>query len=283
MVQILGRSNPWQGRGCNRRECFQCQHGGGEGGDCQQESVLYLISCLKCKEKGNVVEYVGESSRTGHRRGADHLADLRNGRIGKPLWDHAEEAHGGDKETGGYKMKVLKKYRTPLERQIGEALEIERRLWTADCLLNKKEEYNGTKIPRLRLESIEIREEDAMENPDDDKKNRKDRRNRMRSSWLKQPAQKRKVEREDAVNEEPKTNKFKKRRLIGHTQACPRGKSNMQALILDRMSTEEENKEERKNQVQEVAEGKDTKDTTTETIRDVATHSKSEPFCGIFV
>ena len=31
LVQILGRSNPWQGRGCNRGECFQCQHGGGGG------------------------------------------------------------------------------------------------------------------------------------------------------------------------------------------------------------------------------------------------------------
>ena len=59
---------------------FSASMVGGEGGNCQQESVLYLISCLKCKAKGDVVEYVGESSRTGHRRGTEHLADLRNGR-----------------------------------------------------------------------------------------------------------------------------------------------------------------------------------------------------------
>ena len=80
-------------------------------------------------------------------------------------------------------MKVLKKYKTPLERQIGEALEIERRSWTADCLLNKKEEYNGTKIPKLRLESVETMEEVKLDHVDDDKKNHIDSRNRMRRNW----------------------------------------------------------------------------------------------------
>ena len=40
-----------------------------------------------------------------------------------------------------YKMKVLRKYRMLLERQLGEALEIEKRKWSADVILNKKEEY----------------------------------------------------------------------------------------------------------------------------------------------
>ena len=83
LEQLLSRSDPWASQGCNRLDCFQCQHGGGEGGSCEQESVLYLISCLKCKERGIVTEYMGQSSRTGQRRGCEHLSDLRLKKEGK--------------------------------------------------------------------------------------------------------------------------------------------------------------------------------------------------------
>ena len=185
-------------------------------------------------------------------------------------------------------MKVLKKYKTPLERQIGEALEIERRSWTADCLLNKKEEYNGTKIPRLRLESVEIMEEVKLDHVDDDKKNHIDSRNRMRSNWPKQPAQKRKVEEEIEFSKENKNNKFKKRKLTGHTQACPeghtqacpRGKIIKQVLILDDSMREEEgNKKDEINQVQEADKEKEHKDNTNrDTIREVESSCKTECF-----
>ena len=71
LEQILGRSDPWGNRGCERMDCLQCQHGGGEGGECQKENLLYEITCLKCKQEKVVTVYVGESSRTGHRRGGD--------------------------------------------------------------------------------------------------------------------------------------------------------------------------------------------------------------------
>ena len=150
MEQILGRSDPWCSQGCTRGNCFQCQHGGGEGGDCQKESVLYEITCLKCKEAMKSTIYVGESARTGQCRGEDHLSDLRSKRQGKPLWTHSEEDHDGKLQNGDFKMKVVKKYCTPLQRQIGEALLIEKRSWTCDTVLNKKGEWNGTRVPRLR-------------------------------------------------------------------------------------------------------------------------------------
>ena len=86
-------------------------------------------------------------------RGGDHLSDLGNRREGKPLWQHAQEVHLGVLKEEDWKMKVLRKFKTPLERQISEALEIERRSWSADELLNKKGQWNCTKLPRLRLES----------------------------------------------------------------------------------------------------------------------------------
>ena len=124
MEQVLGRNNPWGGHGCTHRDCFQCQHGGGEGGECQGENVLYEIVCLKCKGNNKITSYVGESSRTGHRRGANHVQDLLKKREGKPLWVHSYEEHNGILMVEDDKMKVLRRYRTPLQRQIGEALEI---------------------------------------------------------------------------------------------------------------------------------------------------------------
>ena len=58
------------------------------------------------------------------------MADLNSKKSGKPLWEHSAEMHDSSMEERDYKMKVLKKFRTPLERHIGEAMEIERRGWT---------------------------------------------------------------------------------------------------------------------------------------------------------
>ena len=64
LENVLGKSDPWGGRGCERHDCFQCQHGGGEGGECQKENVLYESACLQCKQQAVTTVYVGESART---------------------------------------------------------------------------------------------------------------------------------------------------------------------------------------------------------------------------
>ena len=129
MEQLLSRSDTWAARGCSIDSCFQYHLGGGEGGSCQQEGILYLISCLKCKEGGTTAEYVGESARTGERRGCEHLRDLRNKKDGKPLWDHSKEHHEGKVLDVDFKMKVLRKFKIPLEMQI----EIEGRGWSSNA------------------------------------------------------------------------------------------------------------------------------------------------------
>ena len=85
-----------------------------------------------------MTSYMGESSRTGFMRGEDHVEDLQAKRDNKPLWEHSREAHGGVLGEVDYKMKVVKTYRTPLQRQIGEALLIEKRKVTNDILLNSR-------------------------------------------------------------------------------------------------------------------------------------------------
>ena len=89
-------------------------------------------------------------------------------------------------------MRMVKKYKTPLQRQIGEALLIERRSWTADCLMNKKGEWNGTKVPRIRMESVE----EEKENEDiehEERSKERERRSGVRKNWRTTEASKRKV------------------------------------------------------------------------------------------
>ena len=184
LEQLLGRNDPWSGTGCSRSNCLQCQHGGGEGGECQGESVLYEITCLKCKEIKKITSYVGETSRTGHARGDNHVQDLLHRREGKPLWEHSQEEHGGLLQTEDWKMVVIKRYRTALQRQIGEALEIERKGITNDLLLNSKSQLNRVRIPRLRVESVSG-EDNEEEDKNDFEESDKVRRKLLRQNWQK--------------------------------------------------------------------------------------------------
>ena len=123
---------------------------GGAGGDCESENVNYLIECLDCKKKGKEVEYIGESARTMYDRGNEHLNDLLTENKGKPLWEHVKEEHEGEVRTSSFKMKLIKKNKSALQRQIREALEIEGS--GAEVVLNMKGEWNGSRIPRIRVE-----------------------------------------------------------------------------------------------------------------------------------
>ena len=112
--------------------------------------MTYTIHCLECRRTGRDVEYVGETSRTTFERGIEHLNDLENEVSGKPLWEHVKEDHGGRVDRSWFKMSMVMKHQTALQRQIREALAIEGS--KADVVLNKKGEWNGSRIPSLRVE-----------------------------------------------------------------------------------------------------------------------------------
>ena len=67
-----------------------------------------------------------------------------------PLWRHASTFHSGTKEVAWYEMKVVRKHRTPLNRQVDEGVEIA--LCKADIVINSKGEWNGSKLPRMIVE-----------------------------------------------------------------------------------------------------------------------------------
>merc|ERR1712208_107992 len=100
----------------------------------------------------------------GYERGNEHLSDLEKKRTGKPLWEHMKEEHEGKVDRYWYKMTMVKKHDTALQRQIREALDIEGS--RADVVLNEKGEWNGSRIPHLRVEVGNTIEEEENENRD---------------------------------------------------------------------------------------------------------------------
>ena len=59
-------------------------------------------------------------------------------------------------------MRVVKHYKTPLSRQIGEAVRIRRR-GGEGSILNSKAEYSRCRIPRLVIEETDETEWDKLE------------------------------------------------------------------------------------------------------------------------
>ena len=104
---------------------------------------------------------MGETARTTFERGGEHLNDLLSEVDGQPLWEHVKEDHERKYEKHWFKMKMTKKHHTALQRQIREALDIEGS--GADIILNKKCEWNGSKIPRLRVEVGDTLEDEKKE------------------------------------------------------------------------------------------------------------------------
>ena len=87
---------------------------------CQKENVTYCIRCKECSKSGVTALYWGESSRTGFKRGLEHVEGLRKEWEKAPLWRHALRFHEGEKEETWYQMKVVRSHRSPLTRQVDE-------------------------------------------------------------------------------------------------------------------------------------------------------------------
>merc|ERR1712082_121659 len=143
LKHILTNSNPWKDRPCNPPQCSTCQ--GEHPGTCRILSVVYSNTCLKCKDLGKEIKYIGESARTMLERSKEHQRDaLASKETVKTshMRDHTILAHGGEEEgiLGLFRMDLVKTAPTALERQIREAVEIRRA--PQEHLLNLKEEYN---------------------------------------------------------------------------------------------------------------------------------------------
>ena len=101
--------------------------------------MTYKITCLNCLRKDNrKVVYLGESARSLWDRISEHIGDLRRRTTSSVLYRHWQEGHQDEAEPE-FSVEVLGCHRSSTERQIKEALEIQRGKY--DELINNKSKW----------------------------------------------------------------------------------------------------------------------------------------------
>ena len=187
LEDLLHRSNPWEGKDCERQNCLPCQTklvtGKYSNQSCSKRSAVYETWCKNCEDKNGVdseiiemkcmtdrivemnggdrqpdgikrekilFKYVGETARSVFERGHEHLSDVLNLSQKSHILRHYVESHSGeDLDTIRFNMKVIRFTKTAFERQILESVLIQEN--RHHNLLNSKSEYNRCSIPRITL------------------------------------------------------------------------------------------------------------------------------------
>ena len=161
LKSLLSNRDPWAGGLCERLECFPCSQDSEEKPECSQSNIVYESLCTMCNkeekhEGGNKKHetlmdgrenpsiYVGETSRSLHERAGEHGKAARDGDEDSHMVKHWSNHHVGEGNPS-FRFNIVKRYKTALTRQVGEAVRIELR----GNVLNSKGEYNRCRLPRL--------------------------------------------------------------------------------------------------------------------------------------
>ena len=91
--------------------------------------------------------YVGESARSLFERTSEHFQAADAEKEESHMFQHLVETHKGEGKPQ-FKFKVIKSFKTCLDRQIAEAIRIEMR----GTILNRKGEYNRCSLTRLGVD-----------------------------------------------------------------------------------------------------------------------------------
>ena len=92
--------------------------------------------------------YIGETSRSAYERAGEHLADLEDLNPGSNLLKHVIKHHIINPDQVEFRMKILTTHFTAFDRQITEAVKINRN--AGPFLLNSKAEYNRSSLPCIK-------------------------------------------------------------------------------------------------------------------------------------
>ena len=155
IVHILHKSNPWAEGLCGRKSCLPCDTG--DLKCCFKRNIVYKSSCVLCRKEGKESVYIGESSRSSHERGAEHLDDYNKSKQDSHMRKHTETDHPQESEHN-FEFKVMQSFKSALMRQLTEAVLIRRQ---AGTVLNSKGVYNRCHLPRLTVENGTKKEEEA--------------------------------------------------------------------------------------------------------------------------
>ena len=103
--------------------------------------AVYQAVCNLCERDGIKAEYTGETRDSAYTRGLQHLSAVKNDQPSQSaLAKHLREFHPNNiKDTQAFKTRVIKTFRSSLERQVTEGVIIHNS--DADILINDKEEW----------------------------------------------------------------------------------------------------------------------------------------------
>ena len=93
--------------------------------------------------------YVGESARSLCERSTEHWGDALAGKDASHMVEHQTLAHGGSTDIR-FKFRLVKSFKSSLDRQIAEAIRIQKR---GGGVLNRKGEFNRCGLTRLVIDN----------------------------------------------------------------------------------------------------------------------------------
>ena len=186
LEDILTNKDPWKGKDCQRENCFICSTKQltekNTNKDCTKRNITYEIRCLTCEaiEIGKVEEeagddyekkeelmknlqiprYIGETSRSGYERGFEHLDMLTTLSSKSVMLRHMLSAHENkDMSEIKWGMFITGYKRSAFDRQVEEAVSIEREFKNNVNVLNSKSEWQNSALPKLVTKANSIEEE----------------------------------------------------------------------------------------------------------------------------
>ena len=147
LAAMLNNKDPWAGQQCGRDNCPPCTQGDDKLEDCKAQNILYESICRECNKENSERKgdmsladsrdqasiYVGESGRSLYERALEHHKDYTKNKEDSHRTKHWTIAHR-DEQKPSFVQKVVKSYKTALERQVGEAVRIMLRGYTLNSV-----------------------------------------------------------------------------------------------------------------------------------------------------
>ena len=136
---LLCKSDPFPQRSCGGAYCMVCTSSGNNSGGatCRLSNVGYDIKCKHCDGV-----YIGMTSRNCRTRSREHLRNSNSTICKHAGRCHPRESQDRSDVASGYEMKVVRRFKDPMTRQVNEAVRICRAVKMKKRLLNEKKEFN---------------------------------------------------------------------------------------------------------------------------------------------
>ena len=147
----LSKKAPWGNKRCGAEDCMYCLTSKEATFSCRTPGVGYSITCELCSAGGLVSKYQGETGKNLYARGRMHIQEFKASTQSNCMVIHNRIFHPqlvcvpGD-ETFNFRMEMTGVFKTPLDRQVDEAMRIKND--KVDHIMNSGSEWRADSIPR---------------------------------------------------------------------------------------------------------------------------------------